>query len=90
MKRRQPLPKKIQEAPELALGLELYWDAFWDLSTCRPGGFGATAIPWLAIRDYGVTFEYDEEQMDDLFHFTRVMDNEFIQHHEKKPKKGTK
>ena len=84
MKMRKPLPKKIQNAPELNLGLELYWDAFWDLSTCRPTGFGAGPIPWLAVRDYSLTFEFDDEQQDDLFHLIRLMDNEYINHYAKK------
>lgn len=84
---RRPLPKRIQDAPELQLGLELYWDAFWDLSTCRTSGFGAGPIPWLAVREYALTFEFDEEQMNDLFYLVRRMDNVYLEHHKKKQEK---
>jgi len=81
LKMRKPLPKKIQNAPELNLGLELYWNAFWDLSTCRSTGFGAGPIPWLAILEYTRTFEFDEEQQEDAFYLVRVMDNAYLNHH---------
>jgi hypothetical protein len=87
MAQRRQLPDRIQNAPELMMGLELYWDAFWDLSTCRVSGFGAGPIPWLAMREYALTFGFDEEQMDDLFYFVRVMDNEYLNHYAKKEKK---
>ena len=66
------------------MGLELYWDAFLDLSTCRPTGMGMGPIPWSAIRDYAVTFDFDVDQHEDLYHFIRVMDNAFIEHHRNK------
>lgn len=84
VRRNKPLPKRIANAPELMLGLELYYDAFWDLATCRPIGLGAGSIPWSAIRDYALTFEFDEEQEDDLFYFIRAMDNAFLQFYNKK------
>ncbi len=48
-KRGVPLPEAIQNAPELLSGLELYYDAFHDLLTCR--GMGGP-IPWTAMREY--------------------------------------
>jgi len=83
---RRPLPDEIKDAPELQFGLEIYWDAFWDLSTCRPSSFSVGAIPWSSIRDYGQTFEFDESQMETLFYVIRLMDNEFVKFHT--PKKG--
>jgi len=84
MRARKPFPKSIQNAPRLFMGLELYWDAFWDLSTCRPAGMGAGPIPWSVIRDYAVTFELDQDQEEELYHHIRVMDNAFLEHHAKK------
>ena len=81
LRSRRPFPEKIANAPSLMMGWELYWNAFWDLSTCRQSGFGAGPIPWLAIRDYAVTFGFDEDQEDDLYHFMRVLDNTFLEHH---------
>jgi hypothetical protein len=83
-----PLPKAIASAPQLMLGLELYFDAFFDLSTCRSMGFSMGPIPWSAMRDYALAFEFSEEQAEDLFHYVRVMDIEYMKHHA--PKKGGK
>jgi len=63
------------------MGLEIYYDAFHDLNTCRQSGFGAGPISWASIRDYAQTFEFDDEQQDDLFYFIRVMDNAYLGHH---------
>ena len=86
MKQKKPLPEKIANAPELLLGLDLYYDSFWDLTTCRQVGFGVGSIPWASIRDYAVTFEFDEEQVDDLFYFIRMMDNAYMEFHRPKEK----
>ncbi|MCP4897720.1 MAG: hypothetical protein GY906_12170 [bacterium] len=86
LRSRKPFPEKIANAPALALGLDLYWDAFQDLNTCRTSGFGAGPIPWSVILDYSRKYEFDEEQEEDLFYFIRVMDNEFLEHHSKKEK----
>ncbi len=77
----------MQDAPELNLGLELYYLAFFDLSTCRPGGFSVTEIPWLAIKEYGVSHGMEGEQLEDLFYYIRAMDKVYIQHHVSKAEK---
>jgi hypothetical protein len=83
-----PLPKKIANAPQLGLGLELYYDAFLELNSCRASGWGLMPIPWSAIRDYAETFDLDEEQFEDLYYYVRVMDTEFMKWHATHP--GTK
>lgn len=85
-----PLPTKIANAPELQMGLELYYDAFWELDTCRPAVFGLGRIPWLAVREYSVAFEFDTEQSDWLYHLIRVLDGVYLKHHAPKIKKGKK
>lgn len=70
------------------LGLELFWEAFWELTTCRSVGFSMGPIPWLAMREYAVTFEMGGDQQDDLFYLVREMDNAYINHH--KPPEATK
>ena len=86
MRQRSRLPDRIANAPKLFFGLELYYDAFWELNTCRSAGWGVMPIPWSSIRDYSVTFDLDEAQEEDLFYLIRVMDNAFLDYHEgKKP-----
>lgn len=84
-----PLPKRIQDAPQLQLGLELFYDAFWDLNGCRTFGMGMGPIPWTAIKDFAQAFEFDEEQFDDLYYYVRRMDDAYLKHHAPK-KKGKK
>ena len=45
---------------------------------------GAGPIPWSVIHDYGRTYEFDGEQMDDLMYFIRHMDNTFLTFHAEK------
>jgi len=86
MRERLPLPKRIQNAPEMWIGLELYYGAFLDLNTCRPSGWSVCPIPWTAIADYAVAHEIKGEQRDDLFYFIRYLDSAYLKYYEKKNK----
>lgn len=67
------------------IGLDLYWDAYVDLSACRPASFGgASPIPWSAMAEYAVIHEFDEEQRESLFYLARRMDAAFIKWFEKR------
>lgn len=79
-RRRSKLPDRIQNAPQLRLGLELYYIAFIDLSTCRTTGFGAGPIPWSVVQDYADTFDFDEDQTEALHYFVRKMDAAYLDH----------
>jgi hypothetical protein len=87
MRERLPLPQRIQDAPELWIGLELYYGAFVDLNTCRPSGWGMCPIPWTAIADYASVYRITGEQKDDLFYFVRAMDAAFMGYCQDKEKK---
>lgn len=90
MRSRLPLPAKIQDAPELELGLELYFGAFFDLSTCRPNsGMGLSPIPWSAIEEYACVYEFDPEQREDLLYLVRAMDQAYIKHYAARSKVKT-
>lgn len=42
--------KALEDRPQVRSGLLLYWQAFWDVSTCRRIGMeGASPVPWTAI-----------------------------------------
>lgn len=73
-----PLPDRILNAPVLFMGSELFYNAFWDLTTDRPGGMGLLPIPWYAIQRYAEYFEFSQEQSSDLHYFVRVMDAEYV------------
>lgn len=78
IKRHIPLPEKIANAPTIHRGLEIYYVAFWELSTCRSSGFGAGPIPWDAIDRYATRMEWFDERYEDLLDFVRAMDGTFL------------
>lgn len=69
-----PIPDRIANAPELQLGLQLYWQAFFDLDSERSHGFTLTPIPWNAIAGYCIAHDLDEDQTEDMFYFVKAMD----------------
>jgi hypothetical protein len=73
-----PLPERMQNAPRLWLGLELYWQAFWDLTTCRTSGWSVAPIPWSAMKEYAEVLELDDEQRESMFYLVRAMDNAYM------------
>jgi hypothetical protein len=90
MAERSELPRRIRDAPQLDIGLELYYQAFWDLTTCRPSGYSVGPIPWSSIKEYSELCELDPEQVEDLFVFIRIMDNAYLDWVERKAKSGKK
>ena len=82
----QPLPDRIANAPTLRLGLSFYLNAFFDLDSERTQGWGLGRIPWLAIQQYAVFYELDEEQTDCLVYFIRAMDSAHLKRVEEQNK----
>lgn len=68
----------MAEAPQLWLGSELFWGAFWDLTTCRTTGLSVAPIPWSAMKEYADLLELDDEQTESLFLLVRAMDNAYM------------
>lgn len=71
---RLPLPNRIQNAPDLRIGLELYYSAFLDLCSSR-GGMGDGPIPWTVVHEYGLLLGLDDDQLDDLHYYVSRMDD---------------
>jgi hypothetical protein len=64
-------------------GLELFYEAFQELSTCRPyiGLEGVPGpVPWTAIDCYALANGFDEEGRDYLVKMVRALDDEFLKH----------
>ncbi len=80
----KPLPPKVANAPVLQTGLDLYYTAFLDLCSCRSSGFGMGQIPWTAINDYAVAWEFSIEQTEDLLHHAKALDQAYMEHYRKK------
>lgn len=89
MREGRPLPRKIANAPELDLGLSVYYYAFAELSTDRPLGWnGEGRIPWSSIRAWADDYGFVGDQRDDLFHHIREMDEAYLEYRAKKAPKG--
>lgn len=70
-----PVPDMIRNAPELLPGLDLYFVAFLELSTCRPATMaGVGPIPWTAIDQYAVAGGFTGDQRGTLFYCVRAME----------------
>ena len=87
MRDKLPLPARIQNAPDLPLGMEMFYSAFIELNSCRPSGFGIQPIHWTVIRDYCSAHDLDDEETEDLFFFVTSLDRVFREYHEKKSRK---
>lgn len=85
-----PLPSRIANAPELDIGLELFYVAFFDLHSCRQIGFSAGPIPWTAIRDYANEHNIFGDQREDLFYYVQMMDKAYLEWQSKEADRKSK
>ena len=84
---RAPIPDNIKNAPRLQIGLEFYYRAFSELTTCRSLGFGPGPIPWTAIQAFAGTYGI---RGSDFFRFQtliRAMDVAYLNYADSKSKK---
>jgi len=86
LRERLPIPQAIQNAPELWMGLELFFGAFLDLDGDRPSGWDIRPIPYLIMVDYCAAYNIVDEQREDLLYLVRAMDRAYIDHQKKKNK----
>lgn len=56
----------------------LYFNAFLDLNTTRAMGFGAGPLPWLAIHEYCIANDFDQDQHDAAHILLRAMDTTYL------------
>lgn len=68
------------------MGLDTFFNAFMDLNTCRPTGFGVAPIPWTAIDAYCSRMELGQEQWEDMLYHLRALDAAYCVHRAKKDK----
>ena len=84
MRTNMPLPRAIENAPELWPGLELYLKAWYDLDTTRSIGFGVGPIPWHAVEAYCSAHNMDEMQRARMHYMIREMDKVYLDHANKR------
>lgn len=67
------------------LGLEMYYQAFMDLTSCRGQGYGTEGpISWLTIAEYADRRGFEGEQREDLFYFVTKLDAVYLDFKTKK------
>jgi len=71
----QPMPDRIANAPTLATGLAVFFDAFFQLDTERSHGTALTPIPVTSILLYCGFNNFDRELTEDMLVLLRKMDN---------------
>lgn len=74
-----PLPEAIANAPSLWTGLELYYNAFLELSSCRKIGQAVGSIPFTSMIDYCSAFEIEGSQQEDLLWLMQRLDHKYLE-----------
>jgi hypothetical protein len=72
------------------MGLELFYVAFLDLTSCRASGFGEGPIPWTAVNDYCLRKEITGEQAADMFSHVQTLDSVYLNFRSKKMEASTR
>jgi hypothetical protein len=80
----QPVPERIQNAPSLEPGLELYYSGFLDLCSSRTIGMQASPISWVTVEEYCKAFHLDEEQVEAMHYHIQSMDQVYLETASKK------
>jgi len=81
-----PIPDRIENAPSIMPGLELYYIGFLDLTSSRSVGMGLGPISWQVIQDYSISKELEEDQIEAMHVHIVAMDVTFLEHQKKKSK----
>lgn len=81
---KMPAPKWIEEKPELLPGLEFYWKAFWELSTCRQVTTAEGPIPWDAMYFWAEKHDINDEEFDRFVTVLKNVDNDYLKYRQKK------
>lgn len=64
----------------------MYYEAFTELSTCRPVGMGIGPVPWTAIDGYGRRYGFEGDGFVYLVRMVRALDDAFLAHSRAKAK----
>jgi len=60
--------------------LEFYYDAFEELSTCRPQSYSLGLIPWTAINDFAKRYNLEREEFDEFSQIIRGLDSFLVKY----------
>jgi hypothetical protein len=82
------VPEHLANPPQAHPWLAHYFHAFQDLHTSRQIGMSAGPIPWVAIREYAMLNDYDEDETEELHRFVTAMDEVYLQWSANKARAG--
>ena len=88
VRNRAPLPDAIANAPQLLIGLELFYGGFMDLIGSRMLGFSEGPIPWSAVGDYCDELGIEGDQREDFFYHIQRLDTAYLELRAKQAKKA--
>lgn len=74
-----PVPERIANAPELELGLGLYYNGFLDLTSCRQIGMALGPISFLAISEYCTAKGLSQDQREDFLWLMPKLDAKYLE-----------
>lgn len=86
VRQNRPLPPRIANAPELFLGLQLYFIGFLDITDERELGWAEGPIPWRAIHEYCMSHDIVGEQREDFFYHIKQLDHAYLKWRAEKTK----
>lgn len=82
---KERLPAKIENAPTLIMGLELYMNGFYMLQSTRGAAYASEGpIPWLAMRDYCNEYRIVGDQRQDFYDLIARMDHAYLDYKAKR------
>ncbi|WVW77405.1 tail chaperonin [Stenotrophomonas phage vB_SmaS_Bhz59] len=74
-----PVPDRIANAPDLDMGLGLYYQGFLDLTSCRQIGMGIGPISLLSVLEYCVINGIEGEQREDFVWLVTHLDAKYLE-----------
>jgi hypothetical protein len=73
------IPDRIQNAPAINKGNELFFSAFFELDSDRQFGMSIGPIPWRSINEYAKEYHFDEWQRELLFYSIQKLDKVYLE-----------
>ena len=84
------IPAALLDEPKLLQGLNLYYNAFWELFPDRQLGMSVGPIPYSSIIMYCREWNLDGELSGIMLKLVRKMDGTFLEWQDKQSKKSSK
>lgn len=84
------MPAWAQDYPELYMGLEFFFGAFFDLTRERSVGMGPGPIPYLAIHRYAQIHGLGDEDLEEFIYLLCAMDAEYLTYHREESERKMK